>query len=48
MFPGGHVHIHLEIDGKAKSNKYTAISPVNAKGKMEFVIKIYRKDNPDV
>jgi ferredoxin-NADP reductase len=32
----------MEINGKLISKKYTPISKVNDKGKVEFVIKIYR------
>jgi ferredoxin-NADP reductase len=40
---GGHVFFHLNIDGNILSRKYTPVSKVNERGKIEFVIKIYRK-----
>lgn len=41
-WPGGHFGITGKIDGEDTSRKYTQISPVNQKGKISFVIKIYR------
>jgi ferredoxin-NADP reductase len=39
---GGHVFFHLPIEDGFISRKYTPVSPVNLRGKVEFVIKIYK------
>ena len=41
---GEHLVFHMEIDGKLISRKYTPVSKVNDLGKVEFVIKIYKKN----
>jgi ferredoxin-NADP reductase len=40
---GGHLNVHLDIDGDIVTRKYTPISLVNEKGVVKFVIKIYNK-----
>jgi NAD(P)H-flavin reductase len=42
LWAGGHYMLHAQVDGKTVSKPYTPISPVNKKGSVEFVIKIYR------
>ena len=42
LFPAGHLFMHADIDGKRVTKKYTPISPVNEKGTIVFVIKVYR------
>ena len=42
VFPAGHVNMHAEIDGKRVSKLYTPVSPVNQKGSVTFLIKVYR------
>jgi ferredoxin-NADP reductase len=42
LWPSGHVFIHSDIDGERVTKKYTPISPVNQKGSIVFVIKVYR------
>ena len=42
LWAGGHYVFHADIDGEHVARKMTPISPVNEKGKAEFVIKIYR------
>lgn len=39
---GGHVFFHMEIDGEVLSRKYTPVSHVNLRGRVEFVIKVYK------
>lgn len=46
LWVGGHFVFHATIDGKLVSRKYTPVSPINLKGRAEFVIKIYRP-HPD-
>ena len=41
-----HIKLHLIVDGKLVTKPFTPISPVNHKGSVVFVIKIYR-DHPD-
>jgi ferredoxin-NADP reductase len=45
-YPGGHFFFHAEVNGKPASKRYTPISPVNEKGQVQFIIKIYR-EHPD-
>jgi ferredoxin-NADP reductase len=40
---GGHLFIHLDVDGELVSRKYTPVSSVAEKGRVAFVIKIYNK-----
>lgn len=42
-WPGGHFTVHLNIDGKTVTKRYTPISLINEKGRAVFVIKVYRK-----
>ena len=42
LFAGGHLIFHADIDGKHVGKKYTPISPINQKGSLDFVIKVYR------
>jgi len=41
---GGHVFFHLDLNGEFISRKYTPVSMVNEKGRVAFVIKVYRKN----
>jgi ferredoxin-NADP reductase len=45
LHPSGHFTFHAMIDGKLVKRQYTPISPVNMKGKAEFVIKTYRPND---
>ena len=39
---GGHVFFHIsDADGELVSRKYTPISPVNERGTVTFLIKLY-------
>mmetsp|Transcript_33467 Transcript_33467/g.28274 ORF Transcript_33467/g.28274 Transcript_33467/m.28274 type:complete len:91 (+) Transcript_33467:139-411(+) len=42
LWPAGHILIHAEINGEKVTKKYTPTSPVNQKGSVTFVIKVYR------
>jgi NAD(P)H-flavin reductase len=42
---GGHIIFHAEFDGEVVSKKYTPVSLVNEKGKIEFVIKAYHPND---
>ena len=42
LWAAGHVFFHADIDGEKVTKKYTPVSPVNQKGTIDFVIKIYR------
>lgn len=44
-WPAGHFLFHAEIDGKFETRPYTPISLLNMKGKVEFAIKTYRKND---
>ena len=46
LWPSAHLFWHLDIDGKQVTRKYTPVSPINQKGTIVFVIKIYR-ENPE-
>jgi ferredoxin-NADP reductase len=37
------VFFHIDVNGETICRKYTPVSPVNEKGTVKFVIKIYRK-----
>jgi nitrate reductase (NAD(P)H) len=39
---GGHIFFHIKVGGDTVSRKYTPVSPVNKKGVVEFVIKVYK------
>lgn len=39
---GGHLFFHMEMDGDFVSRKYTPVSKVNERGKVEFMIKVYK------
>jgi NAD(P)H-flavin reductase len=38
---GGHIFFHATIGDDVKSRKYTPVSLINERGKIEFVIKVY-------
>jgi len=40
---GGFLLFHAQIDGKTVTKRYTPVSPVNEKGTVKFVAKVYRK-----
>ena len=42
MWPGGHIALSAEIDGKVVKKPYTPISHMHASGYMELAIKVYR------
>jgi NAD(P)H-flavin reductase len=46
LWAGGHFKMHVKVDGKTVTKPYTPISLINEKGKVVFVIKVYR-EHPD-
>jgi len=40
---GGHIFFHTTIDGQIVTRRYTPVSQVNERGKIVFVIKVYKK-----
>ena len=47
---GGHLNFNCEVDGKVYVRQYAPISPVNEKGKVDFITKAVPKtpENPNV
>jgi cytochrome-b5 reductase len=42
LWVGAHFVFHCEVGGKKINRKYTPITPINTKGRSQFVIKVYR------
>ena len=44
IWPGAHFRLFANIEGKEEGRIYTPVSPVNQKGSVDFIMKIYRNN----